>query len=105
MQETKYAPLEDRVLIRTIKKENEVSEAGIILDMVKKEVSEGEVVAAGRGRYAPETGTFIPTILGKGDLVLFGSEQGMPVMVEGEELRIMREGDVLLHIGTKEATA
>lgn len=99
-----FQPLEDRVLVKPIKNtESEKSESGIILDMVKKEVGEGVVHAAGHGRYAGETGTFIPTILAKGDVVLYGIHTGMPLDVPDEdgkktEMRLMRESDILLVI-------
>lgn len=99
----KLTPLEDRILVRPIIKTNEVTEGGIIIpETHKKEVMEGEVVAAGAGRYAMETGTFIPNALFPGDKVLFGATQGMAISVGGEELRIMREGDCLLKLGRKE---
>jgi chaperonin GroES len=95
-----YQPLEDRVLIRpVIKKETEITDGGILIpETVKKEVLEGEVVAAGQGRYAGETGEFMPTCLAKGDLVLFGAKQGMPIEVNKETLIIIRESDVLMLI-------
>jgi co-chaperonin GroES (HSP10) len=95
-----YEPLEDRVLIREVKKtEPEKTAGGIITDMVKKEVKEGEVVAVGQGYTARDTGTFIPTILHKGDIVLYGINAGMPIEIQNgngkEECRLMRESDVL----------
>jgi len=103
-----YQCLEDRVLIKPIiKKEVEKTEGGIILDMLKKETAEGEVINVGVGKYAPETGVFIPTVLGKGDIVLYGIHAGMPLDIpneEGkkEECKLMREGDVLCLIKKKE---
>lgn len=105
----KYNPLEDRVLIRELKKEgSDKTDGGIIIpDSAKKDVSEGEVQAIGVGRYAPETGTFIPTVLHKGDIVLFGKNQGLSLDIpdengKKEEMRLMREGDVLLLIAKKD---
>lgn len=99
----KLTPLEDRILVKPIKKSDiEKTDGGIFIpDVVKKDVSEGEVISVGNGRYAIETGVFIPNYLYPGDKVLFGSQQGMPVDVGGEELRIMRESDVLLLIERK----
>lgn len=101
-----YQPLEDRVLIRPIKKtEEEKTESGIILVQKNKDVSEGEVVAVGEGRYAPESGTFMPNKLTKGDVVLYGTNSGMEIEVSNgngkEAVRVMREGDVLLVIKKK----
>lgn len=102
-----YQPLEDRVVIRPIKeKEQEKTESGIILDMVKKEVREGEVISIGSGRYANETGVFMPTVLHKGDMVVFGSSTGLPITIDAgegkEEALIMREGDILILIKKSE---
>lgn len=97
-------PLEDRIVIKEIKKGDlEKTEGGIIIpDSVKKDVAEGIVVAAGAGRYAIETGAFIPNMLSKNDIVLYGRQQGMEVEIEGENgretVRIMREGDILMLI-------
>jgi chaperonin GroES len=100
----KFQPLEDRVLILPIKKTDEEKTSGglYIPSTVEKEVSEGEVVSVGQGRYAPENGAFIENVLRVGDLVLFGSTQGMPLTLDGQELKLMREGDVLLYIGRKQ---
>jgi len=106
---TTFSPLEDRVLILPIKQtEVEKTSGGIIIaDTVKKEVMEGIVVAVGVGRYAYETGVWIPTVLGVGDKILCGTNQGMAIEVPNEnggkdECRLMREGDVLLLISKKE---
>lgn len=105
---TSYQPLEDRVLIKPIKKtESETTASGIITDMKKKEVAEGEVVAVGTGRYASETGQFMETVLRKGDIVLYGINQGMKIDIQNqqgvlEEHLVMREGDVLFLIGRQE---
>jgi co-chaperonin GroES (HSP10) len=97
-----FQPIEDRILVKQIQdKESEKTESGIILDMVKKETAKGEVIAVGLGRYATETGTFIPNVLAKGDIVLYGINQGMDITVEGEKLKILREGDILLFVEQK----
>ncbi len=103
-----YEPLEDRILVKPIKKtEPETTASGLIVDMKKKEVLEGEVLNVGIGRHAYETGHFIPTVLRKGDIVLYGINQGMPIEVPNEsgskdECVVMREGDVLFLISRKE---
>lgn len=102
-----FEPLEDRCLIKPIKsKEPEVTAGGIITDTIKKEIRQGEVVAVGPGRYAGETGNFMPTILHKGDLVIIGAESGLPIPVPNEnggvdECVILREGDVLIFVSKK----
>jgi chaperonin GroES len=104
---TVYDPLEDRVLVIPEKESEQKTDSGLFIpDAVKKDVMRGRVHAIGDGRYAPETGTYIPTILKKGDYVLFGAGQGVEVELrltdETVAARIMREGDILLLIGTKE---
>lgn len=101
----KYQPLFDRVLVRPeAKKDLETTDGGIYIpDTAKKLVSKGYVVSVGPGRYASETGTFIPTVLGKNDYILYGSEQGMPITVEGEELLMMNENEVLMVLPKKDA--
>lgn len=102
-----FEPLEDRVLILPIKKtESEKTAAGIITDTIKKEIRQGEVVAVGPGRYAGETGNFMPTLLHKGDLVIIGVESGLPISVPREngvvdECVILREADVLILVSKK----
>lgn len=95
-----YSPMDDRVLVRPIKKtEPEITEAGLIIDMQKKEVMEGEVVESGIGFVARDTGVFVPNTLKKGDIVLCGVNAGQPITIDNgngkEEVRVMREGDVI----------
>ena len=100
--------MEDRCLIKPIKKtESEKTESGLILDMKKKETAEGEVVSCGLGTYARETGVFMPSMLAKGDIVLYGVNTGMPIDAPDEdgkivEMKLMREGDVLAVIKKSE---
>lgn len=99
-----YSPLEDRVLLRPIKKsELEITEGGIIDPNVKqKPVSKGEVISVGIGYTARETGVFVNTVLAKGDIVLYGTEAGTEIEIESdkgkETVRILREGDCILLI-------
>jgi len=103
-----FQPTEDRVLIKPIKKtESEKSDGGIILDTVKKEVAEGIVFAVGNGRYAGDTGQFIPNELNEGDTVLYALNAGMNLDIPDEtgkktEMKLLREGDVLLRIKKSE---
>lgn len=98
----KYQPLEDRCLVRENKKvENEVTEGGLIVpDSVSRKIREGEIYAIGGGRYATESGAFMPTVLAKGDVVLFGENTGTPLTLETEngreDLLLFRESDILL---------
>lgn len=102
-------PTGDRILIRPIKKtEEEKTEGGILVPTtVKKETAEGEVIAAGAGRYASESGVFMPNEIKVGDLVLYGAERGLAIEVDkdggGKEVcLLMPEGDILGIIGRKE---
>src|SRR5205809_1719103 len=100
---TKFECLEDRILIRPIKKEAEVTEAGIIDPNVRqKPTSEGEVIEVGEGRYATDTGVFMNTRLTKGDFILYPSAQGTPITIETdngkEDVLLMRESDIILRI-------
>lgn len=99
-----YQPLLDRVLIRPeVKKEIEVTDGGIYIpDTAKKLVSKGHVISVGPGRYATETGTFMPTVLGKDDYVLYGAEAGLPMNVNGEDVLLMSENDILVLIAKKD---
>lgn len=102
-----YQCLEDRCLVRPVKKtELETTDSGIVIpDTVKKDVREGIIISCGPGRYAGDTGMAIPTVLAKGDFVLYGANQGMPLEIETEngkeEVLIMRESDCLLVISKK----
>jgi chaperonin GroES len=92
-----FVPLEDKVLVRLIKSTAiETTEAGIITDTIKKLTRNGEVVAVGAGRYAMESGVFMPNVLHEGDVVIFGDSIGLEIKVNGEDLLLMREGDILL---------
>jgi len=103
MNNASYSPLEDRILVKPIKKTDEKTESGLYIpDTVKKDVAEGIVAAVGLGRYAPETGVFINTVLNRGDHVLFGANEGMPIEVDKETHILMREGSVLLLIKKNE---
>ena len=99
----KFRPLHDRVLVRRIE-EDEKTPGGIIIpDTAKEKPQEGEVVAAGSGAKA-EDGTVTPLDVKAGDRILFGKWSGTEVTVDGEELLIMKESDILGIIeGTKKA--
>ena len=90
----KFRPLHDRVVIRRLEGE-EKTKAGIIIpDTAKEKPQEGEVVAVGPGAR-DEVGKLIPIDLKAGDRVLFGKWSGTEVKIEGEELLIMKESDVM----------
>ena len=90
----KFRPLHDRIVIRRLEGE-ERTKAGIIIpDTAKEKPQEGEVVAVGPGAR-DEAGKLIPIDLKAGDRVLFGKWSGTEVKIDGEELLIMKESDVM----------
>ena len=93
-----FRPLHDRVLVRRIEAEDKTAGGIIIPDTAKEKPQEGEVVSVGSGARA-EDGTITPLDLKVGDKILFGKWSGTEVKVEGEELIIMKESDVLGVIG------
>lgn len=89
-----FRPLHDRVLVKRVKEE-EKSKGGIIIpDTAKEKPQEGKVVAVGSGVRA-EDGKVTPLDVKAGDRVLFGKWSGTEVTIEGEELIIMKESDIL----------
>ena len=90
----KFRPLHDRVVVRRIKAE-EKSVGGIIIpDTAKEKPSQGEVIAVGPGGR-DETGKLIPIDVKEGDRVLFGKWSGTEVKIDGQELLIMKETDIM----------
>ena len=90
----KFRPLHDRVVIKRIEAE-EKSKGGIIIpDTAKEKPQEGEVVAVGPGAR-DEKGVIQPLDVKAGDRVLFGKWSGTEVKIDGEELLIMKESDVM----------
>jgi chaperonin GroES len=93
-----FRPLHDRVLVRRIEAEDKTAGGIIIPDTAKEKPQEGEIVAVGSGARADD-GTITPLDLKAGDKILFGKWSGTEVKLEGEELIIMKESDVLGVIG------
>ena len=90
----KFRPLHDRVVIKRIDAEDKTAGGIIIPDTAKEKPSQGEVVAVGPGGR-DEAGRIIPIDLNVGDRVLFGKWSGTEVKIDGEELLIMKESDVM----------
>ena len=90
----KFRPLHDRVVVRRLDAEEKTSGGIIIPDTAKEKPMEGEVVAAGPGARG-EDGKLQPMDLRSGDRVLFGKWSGTEVKLDGEELIIMKESDVM----------
>lgn len=93
-----FRPLHDRVLVRLIDAADKSSGGIINPDTAKEKPQEGEIVAAGTGVKA-EDGVLTPLDLKAGDRVLFGKWSGSEVRLDGEDLLIVKEGDVLGVIG------
>jgi len=91
---TNIRPLHDRVILRRIEEGEQVRGGIIIPDTAKEKPQEGEVVAAGEGKYKDD-GTRQPLDVKKGDRVLFGKYSGSEIKIDGEEFLIMREDEIL----------
>ena len=89
-----FRPLHDRVLVRRVEQEEKTAGGIIIPDTAKEKPMEGEVIAVGSGTKS-EDGKVTPLDVKKGDRILFGKWSGTEVKVDGEELLIMKESDIL----------
>ncbi len=90
----KFRPLHDRVVVRRLEQEEKTAGGIIIPDTAKEKPQEGEVVAVGPGAR-DEHGKLLPLDVKAGDRVLFGKWSGTEVKIDGEELMIMKESDVI----------
>ncbi len=90
----KFRPLHDRVVVKRIDAEEKSAGGIIIPDTAKEKPSQGEVIAVGPGAR-DETGKLVPIDIKVGDRVLFGKWSGTEVKIDGEELLIMKESDVM----------
>ena len=93
-----FRPLHDRVLVRRIEADEKTAGGIIIPDTAKEKPQEGEVVSAGTGARN-EAGTVVPLEVKAGDKILFGKWSGTEVKVDGEDLLIMKESDILGIVG------
>ena len=94
----KFRPLHDRVLVRRVENETKTPGGIIIPDTAKEKPSQGEVLAVGTGSRG-EDGKVTPLDVKKGDRILFGQWSGSEVKIDGEELLIMKESDILGILG------
>ena len=97
----KFRPLHDRVVVRRLEGEEKTAGGIIIPDTAKEKPMEGEVVAVGAGAR-DESGKLVALDVKAGDAVLFGKWSGTEVKIEGEDLLIMKESDIM---GVIEQTA
>ena len=93
-----FRPLHDRVLVRRIEADQKTAGGIIIPDSAQEKPSEGEIVAAGEGTR-DDDGDRIPLDVKAGDRVLFGKWSGTEVKIDGEDLLIMKESDIMGIIG------
>ena len=98
MSKIKFRPLHDRVVVKRILAEEKTKGGIIIPDSAKEKPQEGEVIAVGPGGR-DEAGKLIPIDIKTGDKVLFGKWSGTEVKLDGEELLIMKESDIMGIIG------
>ncbi len=90
----KLRPLHDRVLVRRVEEEDKTAAGIIIPDVAKDKPSEGDVLAVGNGAKS-ENGQILPLDVKVGDRILFGKWSGTEVTVNGEELLMMKESDIM----------
>ena len=91
---TKFRPLHDRVLVRRVEEDDKTAGGLIIPDSAKEKPQEGMVAAVGEGARK-DSGELIPMSVSAGDRILFGKWSGTEVKLDGEDLVIMRESDIL----------
>ena len=96
-----FRPLGDRVLVKRVEEEEKTKGGIIIPDTAKEKPQEGEVIAVGAGAR-DERGQLVPLDVKVGDRIMFGKWSGTEVKLEGEDLIIMKESDIM---GIIEATA
>ena len=94
MAKTKFRPLHDRVVVKRIDAEERTAGGIIIPDSAREKPQQGQIIAAGPGGR-DEAGKLIPIDLKVGDKVLFGKWSGTEVKLDGEELLIMQESDIM----------
>jgi chaperonin GroES len=94
MAKLKFRPLHDRVVVKRIEADEKTKGGIIIPDTAKEKPQEGEIVAVGPGGR-DEAGKLIPIDVKTGDRVLFGKWSGTEVKIDGDELLIMKESDIM----------
>ena len=98
MASTNFRPLHDRVVVRRIEAEEKTKGGIIIPDTAKEKPAEGEIIAVGSG-VRDDHGKIVPLDVKVGDRVLFGKWSGTEVKLNGEDLLIMKESDVMGILG------
>ena len=90
----KFRPLHDRVVVKRVEEEGKTKGGIIIPDTAKEKPMEGEIVAVGPGAR-DEKGTLVPLDVKNGDRILFGKWSGTEIKLDGEDLLIMKESDIM----------
>ena len=94
----KIRPLQDRIIVKRVQEEEKTKGGIIIPDTAKEKPIEGKVLAVGTGRIL-ENGTKVPLDVKVGDRILFGKYSGTEIKIDGEEVLIVREDEVLAIMG------
>ena len=97
---TSFTPLHDRILVRRVEETESIRGGIIIPDSAKEKPQEGQVISVGKGKSNDE-GKVFPLDVKAGDRILFGKYSGTEIKIDGEELLIMREEEVLGVLKTK----
>lgn len=99
----KFRPLHDRVLVRRLEQESRSAGGIIIPDTAQEKPMEGEIVSTGNGTRT-EDGKTIPLDVKSGDRILFGKFSGTEVKIDGEEMLILRESDIMAIIESSKSS-
>ena len=94
----KLKPLGDRLIVRAIEEEETTASGLVLPDTAKEKPQKGEVIAVGDGKYDEDGAKRIPLDVEKGDKVLYSKYGGTEIKVDGEDLLVLRESDVLAKI-------
>ena len=103
MADFKLKPLEDRIVVKPNEGEETTSSGLVIPDTAKEKPQRGNVLEVGPGRY--EDGKLVPLDVKKGDEIIFSKYGGTEVKVDGEDLLILRESDILAKVATTKVKA
>ena len=92
--EIRLKPLGDRVVVKSVEKNDEIRSGIIIPETAKEKPQEGEIIAVGKGKIA-EDGKLVPMDVKKGDRILYGKYSGTEIKLNGQEYLIMHQDDIL----------
>ncbi|MGK2937575.1 MAG: co-chaperone GroES [Solirubrobacteraceae bacterium] len=95
---TKLKPIGDRLIVRAIDEEEKTASGLVLPDTAKEKPQKGEVIAVGDGRFDEDGDKRIPLDVSQGDTVLYSKYGGTEIKVDGEDLLVLRESDVLAKI-------